>query len=272
MNYTATITGFAALAHDKAAHLRRDPLAFFVLAMMAGAYVGFGILLIFSVGQGVDPNIRPVVMGASFGLALMLVIFAGSELFTGHTMYMTLGVLTRTIRLSDMARCWGVSWIGNLIGATILGLIFVYGGGGVILASDTVSFLHVVAEKKMQSRPLALVLNGILCNWLVCLAIWMAARNTSDIAKIVLIWFCLYAFIAAGFEHSVANMTIFSIALLSEHGPSISMPGAAYNLLFVTIGNTIAGAGIMGAGYWVAAGRPSASNPSGDLQNRKPQK
>ena len=272
MNYSTTVKGFASLAHDKAAHLRSDPIAFFVLAMMAGAYVGFGILLIFSVGQGVDPSIRPVVMGASFGLALMLVTFAGSELFTGHVMYMTHGVLTRRVRLPDLIRCWGASWIGNLLGATILGALFVCGGGGVILAADTNSFLHIVAEKKMQSGPLALVLNGILCNWLICLAIWMATRTTSDIAKTALIWFCLYAFIAAGFEHSVANMTIFSMVLLSQHGPEISLGGAAYNLFFVTIGNTIAGAGIMGVGYWIAAGRPSGSNQSVDIPNSKPLK
>ena len=235
--------------------------------MMAGAYVGFGILLIFSVGQGVDLSIRPLVMGASFGLALMLVIFAGSELFTGHAMYMTHGVLMRTVRLSDLACCWGTSWVGNLAGATILSVLFVYGGAGTTLAVDAIGLLRVVAEKKMQSAPLALVLNGILCNWLVCLAIWMAARTTSDIAKIALIWFCLYAFIATGFEHSVANMTIFSIALLSEHGPAISLGGAAYNLFFVTIGNVIAGAGIMGAGYWVAAERPSASKQTTSLPN-----
>jgi nitrite transporter NirC len=175
------------------------------------------------------------------------------------------GVLMRTISLPDLIRCWGVSWTGNLFGATALGVLFVYGGGGAILASDTVSFLHVVAEKKMQSGPVTLVLNGILCNWLVCLAIWMAARTTSDIAKIALIWFCLYAFIAAGFEHSVANMTIFSIAILSEHGPAISVGGAAYNLFFVTIGNIIAGAGIMGVGYWVAAGRSSATRQTADF-------
>ena len=173
---------------------------------------------------------------------------------------MTHGVLTRAIHLPDLARCWGASWIGNLFGAAILGALFVYGGGGAILNADENSFLHAVAEKKMHSGPLALVMNGTLCNWLVCLAIWMAARTTSDIAKVVLIWFCLYAFIAIGFEHSVANMTTFSIALLSEHNAEISVGGAAYNLFFVTIGNTIAGAGIMGVGYWVAAGRPSTSN------------
>jgi len=257
MNYATTVMTFAAAAQDKAAFLQRDPIAFLILAVMAGAYVGFGILLIFSVGQGVDASIRPIVMGASFGIALMLVIFAGSELFTGHTMYMTHGVLTGHTGLHDLALCWGVSWVGNLIGAAVLGAVFVYGGGGLILAAEAGNFLNLVAEKKMQSGPLALVLNGALCNWLVCLAIWMGARTASDMAKIALIWFCLFAFIAAGFEHSVANMTIFSVALLSDHGAGISLAGAAYNLLFVTIGNVIAGAGLMGVGYWAAAGRPS---------------
>lgn len=258
MLYSTTVDIFSRVAEAKAAHLHRDLLAFLILAMMAGAYVGMGVLVIFSVGQGIDPSIRPIVMGASFGLALMLVMFAGSELFTGHTMYMTHGLLTGRTGVSDLLRCWAVSWSGNLIGAILLGAMFVYGGGGLILGDEASSFLHVVAEKKMNAHPLALVLNGVLCNWLVCLAIWMAARVDSDIAKIAVIWVCLYAFIAAGFEHSVANMTIFSVALISEHAASISVDGAVHNLIFVSIGNIIAGAGIMGIGYWVVAGRPKA--------------
>jgi nitrite transporter NirC len=258
MSYSTTVGTFAKVAEAKAAHLRCDPSAFLVLAAMAGAYVGMGILVIFSVGQGVDPWIRPIVMGASFGLALMLVVFAGSELFTGHTMYMTHGLLTGRTDVGDLVLCWCVSWIGNLLGAAFLGALFVYGGGGLILHAEPPSFLHLVAEKKMNAGPLSLILNGILCNWLVCLAIWMAARVDSDIAKIAVIWFCLYAFIAAGFEHSVANMTVFSVALMSDHTASISVSGAAHNLFFVSIGNAVAGAGIMGIGYWLAAGRPNA--------------
>ena len=92
MNYATTVMTFAAAAQDKAAFLQRDPIAFLILAVMAGAYVGFGILLIFSVGQGVDASIRPIVMGASFGIALMLVIFAGSDFKVTH--YPFLGCLT----------------------------------------------------------------------------------------------------------------------------------------------------------------------------------
>ena len=259
MTFLDTVTNFSETALAKRQHLARDPLGFITLAMMAGAYVGLGILLIFSVGQGVDPGIRPIVMGASFGIALLLVIFAGSELYTGHTMYMTMGLLTRRTRMGDLVKCWAASWVGNLIGAAFLAVLFVYGGGGLVLGDQEHNLLHTVAAKKMSGEGLALFLNGILCNWLVCLAIWTASRANNDMAKIALIWFCLYAFIAAGFEHSVANMTVFSVALLSDHPDSISLAGALRNLAYVSAGNAVAGAGIMGVGYWIAAGAPNLS-------------
>ena len=258
MTFVESVTGFANSAVAKRAHLRRDPAGFFVLAMMAGGYVGLGILLIFSVGQGVDPGLRPIVMGASFGIALILVIFAGSELYTGHTMYMTHGLLTRRTGVKDLIMCWMASWTGNLFGALLLALFFVYGGGGVVLGAEGKLLIHAVAEKKMHASALALFLNGALCNWLVCLAIWGAARTENEMAKIAVVWFCLYAFIAAGFEHSVANMTVFSVALLSDHPETLNPILAYRNLVIVSIGNAFSGAVIMGLGYWIAAGKPVA--------------
>ena len=255
MNFQISVEKFAETAVAKREHLMRDPLGFFALSIMAGAYVGLGILLIFSVGQGVDASIRPIVMGASFGLALLLVVFAGAELFTGHTIHMTFGVLTNRTTWGDLAYCWCASWIGNLCGAALLAMLFVGGGGGLILSGDQ-SVLLSVADKKMNAAWDELILKGVLCNWLVCLALWSSARIENEMARVAMIWFCLYAFIAAGFEHSVANMTVFSVALLSEHSASISVSGALWNLTFVTIGNALAGAVIMGLGYWIAAGRP----------------
>jgi nitrite transporter NirC len=103
---------------------------------------------------------------------------------------------------------------------------------------------------------------GILCNWLVCLAIWTSARMTSDSAKCIVIFWCLYAFIASGFEHSIANMTLFSIALLAPHPPTVTLGGMGWNLLWVTLGNIVSGAGIMGVGYWAASRTPSAAPAS----------
>jgi nitrite transporter len=250
--YLDTLDHFATVAGKKAAMIRSHPLAFLVSAMMAGAYVGLGIILIFSVGATLDPAWRRLVMGASFGIALTLVVFAGSELFTGHTMSMTIGRLRRRISTSDLAASWTLSWLGNLLGAVLLALIFVAGGGGALL-TDGAPLLHKMAAAKMSAPAGELFARAVLCNWLVCLALWMAARTTSDTAKLGIIFWCLFAFIASGYEHSVANMTLFSIALLGDHPGTVNIAGMAHNLLWVTLGNALAGSVFMAAGYWYAS-------------------
>ena len=262
--FLETVDQFAATAVGKAAFLRRSPLGFWISSMMAGAYVGLGIILIFCVGANVDPSIRPVVMGASFGIALTLVIFAGSDLFTGHTMFMTLGWLRRRTSLRDLAASWIGSWAGNLAGCVVLAAIFVAGGGGLALGAKS-QLLITVAVAKMNAPAIELLARAVLCNWLVCLAIWTAARMTNDTAKCIVIFWCLYAFIASGFEHSVANMTLFSIALMAEHPASVTIGGMGWNLLWVTIGNIIGGAGIMGLGYWLVSRSPAAGEPAVQL-------
>ena len=256
MTLDDTIAAFSKLSGAKTEFLATNPLGFWVASIMAGAYVGMGILLIFAIGQTADPSSRSLVMGVSFGIALTLVVFAGSELFTGHTMYMTIGRLTGKIRNLDMFRAWGVTWAGNLGGSTLLGALFVVGGGGAVLQEGGQDLIHAVATKKMSAPGIELFARAILCNWLVCLAIWGAARTTNDTAKCIIIFWCLFAFIAAGFEHSVANMTLFSVALFSEHPETVTLAGAARNLFWVTLGNTFAGTIFMGLGYWVAVGRP----------------
>ena len=245
--FLETVDQFAAIATTKISFLRRSPLGFWLSAMMAGAYVGLGIILIFCVGSNVDPGIRPVVMGASFGIALTLVIFAGSDLFTGHTMFMTLGWLRGRTSLLDLGACWGASWAGNLAGCVFLAAIFVAGGGGLALAGKSPLITNVAAVK-MNAPALELVARAMLCNWLVCLAIWTSARMTNDTAKCIAVFWCLYAFIASGFEHSVANMTLFSIALMAEHPANVTFGGMGWNLLWVTIGNITGRAGIMAIG------------------------
>jgi len=255
MQYDQSIDRFAEKAAGEIKMLRENPLGFFVAAMMAGAYVGIGILLIFSVGEFVDPSVRRLVMGASFGIALTLVVFAGSELFTGHTMYMTHGLLRGRTGLGDLGRVWSVGWIANLVGCMLLGALFVAGGSAILGQDD--GLIYKVAAKKMNDAPSALIARAILCNWLVCLALWTSSRTENDAAKCILIFWCLFAFIASGFEHSIANMTIFSVALLSPHPETITVAGAGYNLLWVTIGNVISGTVFMGLGYWIVAGQGS---------------
>ena len=138
--YQDTIDYFGNLAQNKARVLSESPLAFAVGSLMAGAYVGIGIILIFSVGGTLDPAWQKLIMGVSFGIALTLVVFAGSELFTGHTMYMVFGCLMRQTTLGDHPDTIGVAgmaynllWVtvGNIIGGSVLmGLGYWYATNG----------------------------------------------------------------------------------------------------------------------------------------------
>ncbi len=252
--YIESINHFAALGATKLNAMKNNPSGFFIGAMMAGVYVGLGIILIFILGSAVDPSIRKLVMGACFGVALTLVVFAGAELFTGHNMYMTLAWLRKRVAGRDVAVVWLVVWIGNLVGSVMLAAIFVAGGASGIV-SDSASFLNEVAATKMNASAVELLARGMLCNWLVCLALWMSGRTANDAAKCIVIFWCLFAFIASGFEHSIANMTLFSIALLGEHPETVSLGGMGYNLLWVSLGNLLSGSLFMAVGYWLYSGR-----------------
>ncbi len=258
--YLETVNAFAATAEKKAALLRGFPLSFLVGAMMAGAYVGLGIILIFSVGATVDPAWQRLVMGASFGIALTLVVFAGSELFTGLTMVMPLGFLQGRIGARAVLHAWALSWSGNLLGALLLAGVFYLGGGGALL-KEGAPLLFKVVSAKMNAPAIELFARAVLCNWLVCLALWMAARTQSDAAKLGAIFWCLFAFIASGYEHSVANMSLFAIALCGAHPESVSIAGMGHNLLWVSLGNVLAGAGLMAGAYWFAS-RPRSAGQS----------
>lgn len=149
----------------------------------------------------------------------------------------------------DTLKNWGLVFLGNLIGAVLLSLLIV--GSGLFKTATPEHLLFVVSAKKMAAPVSELFFRGILCNWLVCLAIWMAARSKEDIAKLVLIWWCLYAFIASGYEHSVANMTLLSLSwLLPNHPDTITLAGWMHNMIPVTLGNIIGGALFVGMAYW----------------------
>jgi nitrite transporter NirC len=262
--YQDTIDQFAAAAAGKVRAIGDNPLGFLVASMMAGAYIGLGIIAIFSIGQGLEPAIRPLAMGLTFAIALTLVVFAGAELFTGHTMIMSIGFLRGRIGAGGLASSWLLTWTGNLAGAVGLAALFWIGGGGHILKAGA-DLAFTAAAAKMSAAPLALFARGILCNWLVCLALWMAARTRSDTAKLVMIFWCLFAFIAAGFEHSVANMTLFAIALLGHHPDTVTLGGMFYNLLWVSLGNIVAGAVFMGGAYFLASGKPASAMTEGAI-------
>src|SRR5215212_12052700 len=249
-----TIELVAAAADKKRQLLDGSLPRYLILSALAGAYVGLGIALIFAIGAPLAAANSPfvkVVMGASFGVALTLVIFAGSELFTGNAMVMTVGALTGRARWAELASLWGWSYVGNLIGSLAVACLIAHSGA--LGAEPQRGFVETVAAGKMGLSFEALFVRGILANWLVCLAVWSAARTTNDLAKLALIFWCLFAFIGAGFEHSIANMTLLGLALFQPHGEAVTWAGYAWNLVAVTLGNVVGGAVFVGGLYWLSA-------------------
>ncbi|MGZ3445493.1 MAG: formate/nitrite transporter family protein [Myxococcaceae bacterium] len=250
-----TIATVAAAARTKAGLLRHGPLQYLVLSALAGAYVGLGIVLIFAIGaplQAAGSGATKAVMGASFGVALTLVIFAGSELFTGNNLVMTVGLLSRTVNGAALARIWIVSFAGNLVGSLLLALATA--ASGVLGKAPAKDFVLGVVAAKMAAPASELFFRGVLCNALVCLAVWMGIRTKDETARLVLIFWCLFAFIGAGFEHSVANMSLLGIGLFLPHDPAlVNWVGFARNLTVVTAGNIVGGALLIGLPYWFVA-------------------
>lgn len=250
-----TIAGIASAARAKAALLRHAPRQYLVLSALAGAYVGLGIVLIFAIGaplQAAGSGATKAVMGASFGVALTLVIFAGSELFTGNNLVMTVGALSRSVAPSAVGRVWAASFAGNLAGSIALALATAV--SGVLSKAPARDFVLSVAAAKMAAPALELFFRGVLCNALVCLAVWMGLRTKDETARLVLIFWCLFAFIGAGFEHSVANMTLLALGLFLPHDANlVSWTGFARNLGIVTLGNIAGGALVVALPYWYVA-------------------
>ena len=249
--YLESVKNISQAARIKIEYLKRSLISYLAASMLAGAYIGIGIVLIFSVGAPLAQNdsvLLKTLMGISFGIALTLVVFAGGELFTGNNMFMAIGFLKREVTLAEVLKVWAFSWAGNLAGSLLLAWLVTASGA----ISHAAGLMEKVSAAKMALPAMQLFLRGILCNWLVCLALWTASRTKSDAAKCILIFWCLFAFIACAYEHSIANMTLFAMSLFSPHAAAVSWLGFFRNLFYVTLGNIVGGAFFVGALYYVA--------------------
>ena len=236
----------------------------FVLALFGGAFIAIGAVLATTVGSNgaeFPYGLNALLKGLIFTVGLILVIVAGAELFTGNNL-MLIAVLNKKITLGKMLRNWGVVYIGNLIGSVIVALIMVmskqytFAGGGIGKTALT------IANTKSGLEFWSALGLGIMCNILVCLAVWMTFSARTTAGKILAIIAPISAFVAAGFEHSVANMYFIPVGLFikafnpefaAQAGEFANLSWANFfvkNLLPVTIGNIIGGAIFISAAYW----------------------
>ena len=240
-------------SEKKIEYMKKSPLGYLILSALAGIYLGFGIVLIFSIGGPIASAgggaYLKLIMGASFGIALSLVIFAGSELFTGNNMIFAVSRLANRVGVGSIVMLFVMCFVGNFIGSAFLGWMVVEGGS---LTEASQALILKVAAGKMGLGAKEAFLRGILCNWLVCLAVWISLRTKSETAKLIMIFWCLFAFIGSGFEHSIANQSLLSMAMLLPHGAEVSIAGFIHNQIFVTLGNLVGGGAFVGLVYWLA--------------------
>ena len=232
----------------------------FVAAMLAGAFIAFGgMYFCVFLGDTTMPfGVQRVVGGLCFCLGLSLVVTCGCELFTGNSLMLAAKVSNR-ISWSGLARNWGLVWLGNLAGS-LLAMFLIYMAQVYLMNGGAVGATMVsVAAGKVALPPLAMFFTGIMCNILVCLAVWISfgARTTTD--KIIGILLPISAFVACGFEHSVANMFFLPTGLLLNTVAGVGTPGAvtlagvATNLVIVSLANVVGG-GLVALAYWFAYG------------------
>ncbi len=233
----------------KVAFLEKNPLGYFLASNLAGFYVGLGIILIFTIG-GLLTGLpyAKIIMGASFGIALSLVVMAGSELFTGNNLIMTAGSLNKEVPWSKTFKLWVVCFIGNWVGAIVVAVLFLLSG---LDNGATGEFIASVTLAKTTAPVVQLFFRGMLCNILVCLAIWCFFKLQSESGKLIMIFWCLFAFITSGFEHSIANMTLLTIGLLNPMGQAITVGGYFTNILVVTLGNMVGAILVLAIPYFI---------------------
>jgi formate transporter len=235
-------------------------LASFMLAIVAGGGVGFGAIYYTIVAS--DPTLSfatvRVLGGFVFTLGLALVLVGGAELFTGNNLII-MAWASGNVSTLTMLRNWVIVWFGNLIGA--LGLIVLVYFSHHLDMNDGRIGLSVLNTAAGKIRPdvVTLFFKGVLCNVLVCAAVWLAYAGRSVTDKMMAVMLPVSAFIAAGFEHCVANMYFLPLAWLliqTGHAPTnfdpslITLSGILHNLIPVTLGNIVGGAGFVGATYW----------------------
>ena len=176
-----------------------------------------------------------------FSLAIVLVVFLNGELFTGNNFVMAVGVYNKTVSVKDMVKVWVVSYVGNFVGAFLLSAMFVYSKASHAIMVD---YYNSFIYSKISAGVPELLLRGILCNFLVCMAVLVGTKLKSESGKLIIMFCIIMSFVVAGFEHCIANMSTFSIGYMLLG--NIGTVAVIKSMIVVTIGNILGGAVLLG--------------------------
>jgi formate transporter len=245
---------------------RLPALPLLMLGMLAGAFIGLGAMLFVLVKSDATLSFASsaILGGLVFSLGLLLVVVAGAELFTGNNL-LVMAWADGRIGSAEVLRNWVLVCLANFIGAAGLAVL-VFASGHPDLNGGAIGQQVVkIALAKQELSPVHAFFRGVLCNVLVCMAVWMAMAGRSVVDKAVAVVPPIMAFVAAGFEHSIANMYLMPLAMLLQHfgplgaTPPVTWGGMLGNLLAVIAGNLVGGSVLVGLSYYLIYGRQAKS-------------
>jgi formate transporter len=244
-----------------------------VAGFLAGAYIAIAGLLAIVVSAGMPKEwggLPTAITGAVFSLGLILVVIAGSELLTGNMALVPLAAMKGRASLRKLAENWAFVLLGNLLGALFVAWLLGI-QTGVLTAPEALERAGSIAHKKgVEETEWQIFTRAVGCNWLVCLAVWMALAAEDIAGKVLAIFFPIMAFVALGFDHVVANMFFIPAAILADV-PDIGWGDALHNWLFAFVGNVVGATVFVAATYWYLYAREIHEEP-GDTPSGAPEK
>jgi formate/nitrite transporter len=239
---------------------RMSPDKMLVGGFLAGAYIAFAGLLAVVTSAGLDPKtwggLATLVTGSVFALGLILVIVAGSELLTGNMALVPMAVFARRVSIARLGINWTVVLIGNLLGSLFVAYFLAVKTGVITADIDLARLGKIATGKAVTETDWQIFLRAVGCNWLVCLAVWMALAAEDIAGKVLAIFFPIMAFVAMGFDHVVANMFFLPAAHFAGV-PGIGWGPILKNWAFAFLGNTVGAAVFVAGFYWYLYGRPA---------------
>lgn len=219
--------------------MKKDPLRFFMRSIMAGAYLGVAAILSYTLGALLShfPVASKIAVAASFGIGLVAIVYLGAELFTGNCFFTMIPIFKKELKVKDVVPMWIVSYVGNIIGISILCFLFVKGGSQSAVLSD---YLKPLIETKLSVSMGELFIRAVLCNFVVCIAAYAGVKVKDETARLCLIMFMVMAFVLPGFEHCIANAGVFTLGY-AQLGTTINWGALPLHMLISTLGNMVGG-------------------------------
>lgn len=223
-----------------------DPMRYFMRSIMAGLYLGGAVILSYSSGALLStnyPEFSKIAVAVTFGIGLVAICFLGAELFTGNCLTTIIPVYDKKMHFLDIIPAWWICFVGNILGLFAVGALFILSG-----SFNTIfpTYLQSLMDAKLTFEPMQLLIKGILCNFLVCIAGYAGIKVKDDMVRLVMIMFFVAAFVLPGFEHCIANSGFFAMCVTQFGIGDSPFALMGVHMLIATLGNIIGGSIVAG--------------------------